>query len=674
MRDQVLVYFLVLVAVFSLTHCTKKQFATATDIDQLYAVQYDNTYKDSLAKELSSSVTHALSLSNNAYNRSVIDSTLRLLRWTLDSVNFQKLANKSVSYALRKNDLPHLASTYNNMGMYYHDSYQLDSTFYYYIKTANVYRELHDSVKIGETKFYQARLLFEMGLHMESESKVSQALSLLNAYPHNPVNFEANQLMGLCLMERNNNKEAENYFKIAVKQILLDIAKYKVLDTKRAKMAIGNAYGNLAEACYNQNKFEEARSYVLEGQKYLEKDTPIMLVSFLRNTLAQCNYRLTQNSDYIQEVRKSFSDDSILGNAFRMHYTAMNLANLYLLEKNHKEAVYWAEVAYNNATTHHVLPQQVQTLEFLLTHSNYPMQEQVKKLIRLRQALTSQENQTRNTFARIAYETETIEKENDLLKDRIYITIILGAVLLLLLIFTIFRYQLKIKNKELLLVKAQRKANESINELIVERNLMSLDIKKSERNRIAKNLHDAVVNTIFGIRFHMQLLETPNEEAKTILIDELEKLENNTRDISHALLDNTLFNENQFEQLVTDLVSFQVNAWNTQFTVTYDPDINFELLEANTKVNLYYILREAIQNTNKYSKAANCDITFTREAQRIKLTIQDNGVGFEKTDTKGMGLSNMRERAEQVNATITITSKLNKGTTITLWIPLSPSS
>ncbi|STZ27187.1 hypothetical protein [Myroides odoratus] len=88
MRDQVLVYFLVLLAVFSLTHCTKKQFTTATDIDQLYAVQYDTSYKDSLANELSSSVTHALSLSNNAYNRSVIDSTLRLLRWTLDSVNF----------------------------------------------------------------------------------------------------------------------------------------------------------------------------------------------------------------------------------------------------------------------------------------------------------------------------------------------------------------------------------------------------------------------------------------------------------------------------------------------------------------------------------------------------------------------------------------------------------
>lgn len=670
MRDQVLVYSLVLLAVFSFTHCTNKQLTTSTDIDQLYAVQYDTTYKDSLAKALSSSVAYALTLTNTAHNRSVIDSTLNQLRWTLDSVNFRKLAYKSITFAKRKNDLPHLASTYNNIGMYYHDSYQLDSTFYYYIKTENVYKELHDSVRIGETKFYQARLLFEMGLHMESESKVSQALSLLNQYPLNPVNFEANQLLGLCLMERKNYKEAEIYLKRAVNQILLDMTKHKVLDEKRAKMAIGNAYGNLAEVCYNQNKFEEAKSYVLQGQKYIEKDTPIMLVSFLRNTLAQCNYRLTKNSDYIKEVRQSFTDDSILGNSFRMYYSAMNLAHLYLLDQKPQQANSWAEIAYTNATKHQVLPQQVEALEFLLTHDQYQKHLQVKELIRLRQALTIQENQTRNTFARIAYETEIIEKENNLLKDRIYVIIILGTILLFILIISTFRSRLKIKNKELLLVKAQRKANKSINELIIERSLISLDIKKKERNRIAKNLHDSIVNTLFGIRFHLQMLETPQTAAKDLLIHELQKLENTTRDISHTLVDNNLFNEHQFEQVVTDLVSFQVNAWKTRFSVEFDQQINFEKLDANTKINLFYILQEGIQNVNKYSKATLCTIVFHYTSSSFKLIICDNGIGFEKTDGKGMGISNMKERSQQINATLSLHSKQGEGTILTVVVPL----
>lgn len=668
MKNNVLIYLFPLFIIFSLTHCTKQQLTTPTDIDQLYALYYNNAYKDSLAKTLAPQVAYALRLSNTAANRKTIDSTLQLLRWTMDSVNFNKLAHKSIHYATSKNDWYLLANTYNNMGMYYHDGYQLDSTYYYYIKTENIYKELHDSIKIGETKFYQARLLFEMGLHMESESKVAQALLLLNKYPRNPVNFEANQLMGLCLMERKNNKEAEVYFKKAVDQILLDLNKNKVLDTKRVKMALGNAYGNLAEACYNQNKFSQAKSYALEGEKYIDEETPIMVVSFLRNTLAQCNYRLTADSRYILEVRQSFRDDSILGHAFRMHYTAMNLAQLYKLEHQPQESNRWAAVAYDNATKHNVLPQQIEALEFLLTHEEYQQKNKVVELIQLRQALTDQENKTRNTFSRIAYETEIIEAENDKLREMMLTLIILVASSLFILLLSVFRFQLKIKNKELQLIKAQRKANESIDELIIERNLISLDIKKKERNRIAQNLHDGVVNSIFGIRFHLQLLETPDTKTKALLIQELQNLESSTRDISHALVEHPLFNENQFEQLVSDLVSFQINTWNTKFSVSYDPLINFELLPVNTKINIYYILREAIQNVNKYSKATHCTIDFVLQEHKIKFTIQDNGIGFDKKETKGMGISNMFERAEQIEATMQLHSSSATGTTITLLI------
>jgi len=672
MKNQVLVYALVLLTLFSLMHCTNKKASSSPDLDQLYAIQYDNNYKDSLAKVLAPVVEKALNLSNTAYHRAFIDSTLRQLRWTMDSINFKKLAQKNIAYASRKNDVAILASTYNNIGMYYHDSYQLDSTYYYYIKAENSYKELSDSIKIGETKFYQARLLFEKGLYMESETKVSQALSLLSQQPHNPVNFEANQLMGLCLMERKNFHSAEIYLRMAVNQIHLDIAKHKKLDDSRARMAIGNAYGNLAEAYYLQHKFTEAKTYALEGQKYMDENTPIAVVSFLRNTLAQCNYRLTKNRAYIQEVHQSYRDDSIVGNPIRMHYSAMGLAHLYLLEQRKQEAIAWAEVAYFNAKKQQILPQQVEALEFILTQEEYQMHGQVKELIGLRQALVSQENKTRNTFARIAYETEVIEKENGKLKDRIYTIIILVVLLLLALIISTFRAQLKIKNKELQLVKAQRKANKSINKLIIERNLILLDVKKKERDRIAKNLHDSIVNTLFGIRFHLQLLATSQEEAKAILINELQKLEHTTRDISHTLVDNRLLNENQFEQVVTDLVSFQVNAWKTRFSVEFDPRIKFELLDANTKINLFYILQEAIQNVNKYAKASLCTIVFHYATTSFTLLICDNGIGFgnRKGKSIGMGISNMQERARQMHASFSIHTNSKEGTLLKITVPL----
>ncbi|MDR0227566.1 MAG: histidine kinase [Flavobacteriaceae bacterium] len=669
MKNKLPLYSFVLLILLTLTHCTGNIIKPTTDIDQLYAVQHNMTYKDSLAKKLHAKVSQGLTLSNTPINRATIDSILKELRWTADSINFRKLSQKSIRYAQNRNDLNALANTYNNIGMYYHDILKLDSTFYYYIKTENVYKELHDSIKIAETRFYQARLLFEMGLHMESETKVSQSLMLLQEQPYNPVNFEANQLMGLCLMERKNFKDAESYLRKAVNQILKDISTYKILDSKRAKMAIGNAYGNLAEVCYNQNKFQEAKSLVIEGQKYLEADTPIMLVSFLRNTLAQANYRLTKDHQYINEVIQSYADDSILGNAFRMHYTAMDLAHLYLLENKTLIANSWAQKAYNNATKNNVIPQQVEALEFLLSNDDYEMRDQVKQLIKLRETLTAQDNETRNVFARIAYETETIQQEKNRLNDLIYIISLIGISLVLILIISITRFKLKAKNKELLLVNSQRMANENINELIVERNMIALDIREKERKRIAKDLHDGVVNSIFTIRFNLQLMTPENMQTRDLLLQELEELETKTRNISHDLIDNVFFHENKFIQLIEDQISMQVNPWKTKFYIECDKAIDFKYLDATTKVNLYYIIREAIQNVNKYSKAIHCHIKFILVKDNIELIIQDNGIGFEKTNDRGIGINNMKERTQSINGKFSIHSKQNIGTIIRLNIP-----
>jgi signal transduction histidine kinase len=61
-------------------------------------------------------------------------------------------------------------------------------------------------------------------------------------------------------------------------------------------------------------------------------------------------------------------------------------------------------------------------------------------------------------------------------------------------------------------------------------------------------------------------------------------------------------------------------------------------------------------------------VTLGQESGRIRLEVSDNGRGFEtaRRHNQGMGLKNMRARARRIRARLTITSALNKGTTITL--------
>ncbi|MGL4583753.1 MAG: ATP-binding protein, partial [Flavobacterium sp.] len=225
--------FLLVVITLLLVNCTRSRIVPETDYDQLYAVWHDYDYKDSLALTLKPAVEKALTLNNTTENRFYIDSVLSQLRWTRDSVSFFSLSNKAIKFAKNKSDEYMLANIYNDIGMYYHDSNVLDSTFYYYIKAENVYKAIEDSVKIGEMEFYQARLLFEKGLYMESEVKASNALHLLQKYPHNPIPIEANQLVALCLIERKDYSEAKVYLLRALELLQKDSNVNKILSKER---------------------------------------------------------------------------------------------------------------------------------------------------------------------------------------------------------------------------------------------------------------------------------------------------------------------------------------------------------------------------------------------------------------------------------------------------------
>ena len=82
-------------------------------------------------------------------------------------------------------------------------------------------------------------------------------------------------------------------------------------------------------------------------------------------------------------------------------------------------------------------------------------------------------------------------------------------------------------------------------------------------------------------------------------------------------------------------------------------------------VALYRLAQESVNNILKHSHAQEFAIALQYETDQVTLHIQDNGIGFDITQsTSGMGLSNLRERAEAINAQLDIISAPEKGTTI----------
>ncbi len=105
------------------------------------------------------------------------------------------------------------------------------------------------------------------------------------------------------------------------------------------------------------------------------------------------------------------------------------------------------------------------------------------------------------------------------------------------------------------------------------------------------------------------------------------------------------------------------------FTFRFETDIQVQnlKLDMQTRKNLYLIFKEAMNNAAKYSNASTVDVFTTRESGHTKLTIHDNGRGFDPDFIrKGNGLANMHHRAAQMNGQLMIHSVIDAGTTITL--------
>jgi two-component system, NarL family, sensor histidine kinase UhpB len=95
-------------------------------------------------------------------------------------------------------------------------------------------------------------------------------------------------------------------------------------------------------------------------------------------------------------------------------------------------------------------------------------------------------------------------------------------------------------------------------------------------------------------------------------------------------------------------------------------------LNADKRKNLFLIFKESVNNAAKYSKATHLEINLHQDDHTLVMQVKDNGHGFDETTIKsGNGLRNMRERAKEINGSVTLNSAAETGTAIELRLPLA---
>mgnify|MGYP001112201261 CR=1 FL=1 len=196
----------------------------------------------------------------------------------------------------------------------------------------------------------------------------------------------------------------------------------------------------------------------------------------------------------------------------------------------------------------------------------------------------------------------------------------------------------------------------------------------AERHRLARELHDAVTQTLFSANLIADVLPRIWKRSPEEGMQNLEELRQLTRGALAEM--RTLLLEMRPESIdradIKSLLTQLAEAFTGRVRVPIDLQLNGDCqLTHEAKVVFYRVAQEALNNIAKHSGARQVELHLNCQPGRLKLCIKDDGLGFEPgaLPPGHMGVAIMRERAESIGASLSIESQLGQGTTIELAWP-----
>ncbi|HET8737980.1 MAG TPA: two-component regulator propeller domain-containing protein [Pricia sp.] len=197
------------------------------------------------------------------------------------------------------------------------------------------------------------------------------------------------------------------------------------------------------------------------------------------------------------------------------------------------------------------------------------------------------------------------------------------------------------------------------------------------RHKVARDLHDDMGSTLSTINILSAMAKSKMAGDSVASSNYLTKIAENSQRMMEAMDDivwSIKPNNDSMQRVVARMREYatgMLEAKDIGFEFKVDECINTLKLDMEARRDLFLIFKEAINNTAKYSRCATVIADIHCEGKGLYMGIRDNGAGFdvEHADT-GNGLENMRKRAQTLRGQLHIGSSPEKGTEITLRMPL----
>jgi signal transduction histidine kinase len=200
-----------------------------------------------------------------------------------------------------------------------------------------------------------------------------------------------------------------------------------------------------------------------------------------------------------------------------------------------------------------------------------------------------------------------------------------------------------------------------------------IDAIENERERLAADLHDEIGAGLTAMKFKLESIDTASSDDQVQVfqcVHLVHDLVDRIRLITNDLMPLTLVN-NGITDAVTEYARL-VNV-NSKLSITLE-SIGAADVPPSCSRHIFRILQEIIHNTIKHAKASVLKIELLMETDKLIILTADNGQGFDYDSTlkkkKGLGLSNLQNRADYLGGAFHLTSARGKGTRCHIVVPL----
>jgi len=194
-----------------------------------------------------------------------------------------------------------------------------------------------------------------------------------------------------------------------------------------------------------------------------------------------------------------------------------------------------------------------------------------------------------------------------------------------------------------------------------------------DRERIARELHDGAIQTLFGVGMSLQSTALLSREAHVAgrLEESVSTIDQVVRDLRNYIfgLRPGILRVSQLDQALRKLVEKVQSETGVAAVADLDPEAVNAIAEKAPDV--LQLASEAISNVRRHAEAQTCRISLRLEDRTVLLEVDDDGKGFDQRRMRqGQGLRNFRERTQRLGGDVTVESSSGNGTTVRATIPI----